>query len=526
MEDIREVITHLPKDLPETFERVLSRISKSGQGKVKIAEKVFRWVVVAKRPLDLEELQEAIAVEPCQPSFNPEKLVTNIDHIVPWCRGLVTLDEEEQVVQFAHHSVKHFLLSRESNLPSQNFHFRLSQADHEAGETCVTYLNFDDFKRQVAKFPSSNPPVEPRAILRAAMSTFPGSPIAHSWSKLERFRSNPREARLPSFDTVSHLSHLAGGNGPASFQKLQTKYAFLAYASEYWLPHTAGFEDSNTATWNLWKHLLVTSDTLAQAPWTSGDWIRRTRKLMQYIVENNHGALLRLIANSKPNDLSQNETQYALSYSASLGHAQLVKILVELGNVSKRDLNLKLCDAAAHGQSEKVRSFLQAGADATAMHGHSDKVHSSLQAGADAAAMRGDYHTSQSMANLEGIDGVTPDQVMRLLLVDEAHVRPAEAAVMGGGGLTALHLAASFGHLSVIQMLLEKVVDIDVRTYLGYTALHSAAYSGHESVVQLLLEKGADITAKNVYGQTALDMANSKNHKTVAKLPKEHQRRH
>lgn len=52
--NIRKVLGALPRGLPETYERALSRVVK--RGNTQIARKVFRWVATARRPLSLEEL--------------------------------------------------------------------------------------------------------------------------------------------------------------------------------------------------------------------------------------------------------------------------------------------------------------------------------------------------------------------------------------------------------------------------------------------------------------------------------------
>ena len=502
-EDIREVITHLPKDLPETFERVLSRISKSGPGKVKMAEKVFRWVSTARRPLHLEELHEAIGIEPCQPSFKPEKLVTNIDQIVPFCGGFVTLEEEDEVVQFAHHSVKQFLLSASSS-DSSNFRFQLSQADHEAGEICVTYLNFSDFKRQIAERPkprSPQPSVVPQAIIKATLSTNQGSKrstVSNSWSKLERIWYSRRESK---FDTMGHLLHVADGNDAARLQKRGFRCAFLAYASEYWLSHTAEFDESNTPTWSLWKHILITGDPLAQVPWTADDWTGRTRTLSQYIIEKNHYALLRMIENSKPYGFLQTEKHYLLSRALRLGHVRLFDLLLESlpesGGVLKNILTPDLFEAAANGQSEWVQKLLKAGVHATAMYGGCKW---SDAAALDAAICNG------------------PDAMIRTLLRTTSGFID-QSSEHDRGLLSPLHLAAMFGHQSVISILLEHGSDIEARTqHEQQTALHLAARQGHRLAMQALLTNGADIKAKNERGLTALHVAAQFGHLFVVEL--------
>jgi ankyrin repeat protein len=53
---------------------------------------------------------------------------------------------------------------------------------------------------------------------------------------------------------------------------------------------------------------------------------------------------------------------------------------------------------------------------------------------------------------------------------------------------------------AVVNLLLEKEADVDVKNCDGWTALHMAAESGHQTVVRLLLVRGADVDAKNYDG--------------------------
>lgn len=92
------------KGLPATYERTLNKI-RAGRTTM-FAQKIIKWVAAARRLLTLEELREAIAVEPCQRLRNLESVVNDISQLISCCRNLVTLDEEENVVQFAHHTIK------------------------------------------------------------------------------------------------------------------------------------------------------------------------------------------------------------------------------------------------------------------------------------------------------------------------------------------------------------------------------------------------------------------------------------
>lgn len=130
--DIRGRIKKLSKSLPETYNRVLSRIVEKGNAEV--AKKVFLWMAIARRPMLIEELREAIAVEVLQSYSNPQRHVNGMSQILSWCGNLIVLDEEDGTVQFTHQTVKMFLLDSFRDQAFAEFHFRKPEIDHYAGE--------------------------------------------------------------------------------------------------------------------------------------------------------------------------------------------------------------------------------------------------------------------------------------------------------------------------------------------------------------------------------------------------------
>ena len=85
----------------------------------------------------------------------------------------------------------------------------------------------------------------------------------------------------------------------------------------------------------------------------------------------------------------------------------------------------------------------------------------------------------------------------------------ADANLAQGDGLTALHLAAREGHLEVVRILINAGAETSATTRIGdYTPLHLAGGRGHADVIGALLRAGADPTAVTTSsGVTPLHLA-------------------
>ena len=85
-------------------------------------------------------------------------------------------------------------------------------------------------------------------------------------------------------------------------------------------------------------------------------------------------------------------------------------------------------------------------------------------------------------------------------------------------GWAPLHYAATNGHLSVMQLLIEENAYLDAESPNGSTPLMMAAHYGTPSAVKLLLESGADPTLKNSLGLSAIDFAHQANRRESAAI--------
>ncbi len=159
--------------------------------------------------------------------------------------------------------------------------------------------------------------------------------------------------------------------------------------------------------------------------------------------------------------------------------------------------------------------------------------------------------TAATANGLDIFDAATTGQVetVRALLSSER----AEVDDHGPDGYTALHLAAFFGHLEVVRLLLGRGADPnavalnesrvtplhgavaarhrDTSSILlalgaspnvvqlgGWTPLHAAARNGDEALVDMLLLRGADTTRKSDDGKTAAELADENGYGALAKV--------
>ncbi|MHC4096327.1 MAG: ankyrin repeat domain-containing protein [Planctomycetota bacterium] len=127
-------------------------------------------------------------------------------------------------------------------------------------------------------------------------------------------------------------------------------------------------------------------------------------------------------------------------------------------------------------------------------------------------------------------------EVVEVLIAKGANVN-----VKDKHGLTALHWAALEGHKDAVELLITHGVDINTKaeqglkltwydastvggkeTNPGGTALHWAAIQGNKDVVELLIARGADLNLKNNRDKTPLTLAKEKKHKDIVKFLRKH----
>ena len=85
----------------------MERINGQKPGFKKLATDVLSWITCAKRPLNTSELQHALAVKVGKPELDQEDF-PQISEMVSVCAGLVTVDEESNIIRLVHYTTQEY----------------------------------------------------------------------------------------------------------------------------------------------------------------------------------------------------------------------------------------------------------------------------------------------------------------------------------------------------------------------------------------------------------------------------------
>ncbi|KAL9094230.1 MAG: hypothetical protein Q9165_003370 [Trypethelium subeluteriae] len=257
-EAIRNTIKNLPHDVEETYVRILEKVSRrpNGTEKLRLVENVFKWTLVARRPLTIDELKEAIIVSKADTSLQTAKMdAGDGSRIIDACANLISFDRSDRSVRFAHHTIKQFLLVSQQTIHANRLSqmdlsdFDMARIDTEIGEKCVSYLNFSDFDTALVQ-PGPKCPMEPATfdtnIWKSALQ------VGRLWSIISHLREHQKEGPLGKPCQLD-LGRFRGSRSPSVI--LKSKYQLLEYVTFFWTQHCANLP-RESSIWSLFCHLI------------------------------------------------------------------------------------------------------------------------------------------------------------------------------------------------------------------------------------------------------------------------------
>ncbi|KAK6497142.1 hypothetical protein TWF506_004617 [Arthrobotrys conoides] len=450
-DDISHHAETMPSDPNCVYDRTWTVIYAQSKERVTLASKVLSWVCLAKRNLSVQELREAVAIEVGSRELNRGRLSPD-SLLIDVCKGLIIIDERDQIIRLAHATVQDFLTEK-IDCKEQSLKITLS---------CLTYLSYDLFAgRERNK--------ERRAIQEALReNNFLRYAVPYFLDHTREFRE---ETSL-----VRPLMTFAHHNGLRRFffqtcQKLGVFWGLTSYSD---------FEIDNPLS-------FIT-------------------------LTNNRGAandIVRHISLDELNEMGE-KGQFPLFLASKYGNEDIVCQLLEKGaDIEDEGDDGSTALHYATGHEPTMRVLIRKGADVdkpdhagftalsyAAKLGAEDIVKLLVSEGADIEYKDNDGQSPLSLAAKEGYEVVA-----RHLLTKGADINSKDAV-----GRTPLTWAACNGQKAVVKVLvLERIgVELNVKDWYGRTPLSLAAENGHDKVVKFLLANGADPNIGDVGGRTPL----------------------
>ena len=446
---MRRTLDELPESLDETYERILKEIKKPNR---EHARRLLSCLVVAVRPLLVEELAEVLAVD-----FDDAKGIPRLNPNWRWedqeqalltsCSSLITITKtgDLRVVQFSHFSVKEFMTST-----------RLSTASVDVARYHIV--------------------LEPAHVILAQVCT--------SILLLPEDRAEENDGRKSS-----NLARYAAQHW-ATHVKVENVSSFLREAME----HLFDLDKPYFAAWLQLHDLELPPDEGSSSLYWFAVSTKSGITPLYYAALCGFRDLVECLIFKYPQHVNSSGGYYATPLVAALAgrHFQTAKLLYLNG----AHVNLRgyygatpLHSAAWYGDLEMVRVLLDYAADVNAMNQDDwTPIHYASEGSLFPAT------TAQLL----------PD-VARLLLEHGA-----DANARNNRGLTPLHFAAANGRVEVVRVLLEHGADVNAVGVEGRTPLHFGVDYGRVKVVRVLLEHGASVGAEDNKGQTPFRIASAK----------------
>ncbi|KAF4630078.1 hypothetical protein G7Y89_g8066 [Cudoniella acicularis] len=288
-EAIRQALADLPKDLLETFSRILRKSEGLGR---QYQRRILKLITAALRPLTTDELREALSVITGDTVWNPARLINNIYLTLACCGCFVTVDEEELTIRLVHHSVKHFLLSGSED--SRGIPFTEEIPKREMAAIVVTYLNYGIFDTRL----STN--VVPQIMIESAPYKVIRSTLGSS-RNVRSIALRLLESRKKSNCNMSKVIAEAGKNRSILEEDYEIFSLLRTLFEEKPINISAIIKYEKTPS--LWAEAMR-HETISKPPLHAGNFdsdklmlwaARRVVKCLSWVAHNGHENVVRLL---------------------------------------------------------------------------------------------------------------------------------------------------------------------------------------------------------------------------------------
>lgn len=132
-----EKLSKGPAALEKAYGDAIERIDGQLAEDRSLARRTISWLSYTQRPLVPQELCHALAIVPGDRALNRDNFY-DVEDIISVCAGLVTIDEESNVIRLVHYTTQEYF---------EDIRLKWNPgALEEIASICLTYLAFDTFR--------------------------------------------------------------------------------------------------------------------------------------------------------------------------------------------------------------------------------------------------------------------------------------------------------------------------------------------------------------------------------------------
>ena len=513
IDKVEKEVETLPSTIDGLYQLLLQNVPSQEMERV---QRLFAWLIAANRPLKLPELAEALATQP-----DPHRpLGDDVGPSQIWICCHLTTTNKDNSVRFRHPSVRSHLLSADE---AGIWRTSVVEAHTFLAQTCLMLLTPEEDKHSplpqdigctssIKSYAFNNwsfhyGMAEPHSmILVGALHRSLTISMQHDCEDI----SLPAPARLGQiratilriaahygFASLTRVSLEMGVDQNGSCDSCETPLALAAARGHSKVVELLIQRRASTAACN-----LKCGETALHLAAANG-----SQETVKVLLKG--GAK----ADSSANYLNRTP----LHAAASSGNLDIVKMLmdfhVELNVIAPKSGETPLHLAASRGHLQTVKWLIEG------LSASDDELHiyESLVRQRDYQAWTENLLTdSASIRRLSRGADAKSSAEENMSELQSLCGRYADINMRTREGRTALHLAASNGHVPIARFLLQTGADINLVDNSQNTALRLAAENGHLKVVKLLLTAGAELDS-NQLGAT-LKSITKNGHDAIANL--------
>ncbi|KAL7915295.1 putative kinesin [Trichoderma velutinum] len=439
-EDILALLKELPTELKDVYERMLDKM-KGNSSCLSHGLRMFRFVLLAKRPLTVDELLHSLGIPDnleADWTFDLsdealQKRIPSSERIILSCGGNfleIKLHQEQKIVQVIHQTAHEFLLDPHGAVAESEF-----RIDKGHSHVCIAIICV-------------------RYIMLCAANKFPGLLGPKHWTpdNYEYYAKYLDGRPLASYASCYLKEHIDD-----CWEYIERNSCFQHLAAQL----TSGWVDNPF-------HFLLEGWSGSSLESADSEKIGKGL-LMAAAVSGFTIAAETLTSIGVDIDVRGKSGRTPLSWAAGNGHESIVQLLIwKYADIDLQDHagRTPLLWAAEAGQEHAVQLLLVANPNLE-LQDHSGR-------------------TALSWAAANGHESIT-----EMLLVMDAKIDSWDS-----DGRTALSWAAGNGCEATVKLLLEYSAFETIEDNAGYLPISWAARNGHKGTVEIFLQNLPEIGAR------------------------------